>query len=132
MKQHVKKIAAVALLAMILGACSHDDGIMSRSHGIYTVNTTNLTAEVKGFHGPTPLIVTIENNTITNIELTENDETPKFLARVTDGGLIEQCVGRSVDEILDETLAPVSGATYSSNAIIENIYSALQYYKEHK
>ena len=49
-----------------------------------------------------------------------------------DGGLLEQWNGKTVDEALAAQVDVVAGATYSSNAVIENVRLGLNYYKEHK
>ncbi|MBQ9586708.1 MAG: FMN-binding protein [Bacteroidales bacterium] len=124
--------AAVLALGAILMSCTGDDGVMSRKKGVYTVNTTALSQDVKGFNGPTPLLITIEKDKVTKVEALENSETPGFFKRVTDGGLLDRWNGMSVDEALGTKVDAIAGATYSSNAVIENVRLGLQYYKDHK
>ena len=58
----------VMALAIVLISCTSDDGVMTKKKGVYTVNTTTLSENVKGYNGPTPLIVTIENDKIVKVE----------------------------------------------------------------
>ena len=51
---------------------------------------------------------------------------------MVDGGMLERWNGMSVDEALDANVDAVAGATFSSNAVIENVRIGLTYYKEHK
>ena len=51
---------------------------------------------------------------------------------MTDGGMLERWDGMTVDEALSAKVDVVAGATYSSNAVAENVRLGLTYYKEHK
>ena len=55
-----------------------------------------------------------------------------FFKRMTDGGMLERWDGMTVDEALSAKVDVVAGATYSSNAVAENVRLGLTYYKEHK
>ena len=130
----MKKIltATFVALAILLISCTSNDGVMTKKKGVYTVNTTTLSENVKGYNGPTPLIVTIENDKIVKVEALENAETPSFFKRMKDGGMLERWNGMAVDDALNAKVDVVAGATFSSNAVIENIRLGLTYYKEHK
>lgn len=132
-----KTLLTLLCAATLCGAalpisCTSSDGIMTKKKGVYTVDTTSLSQEVKGFNGPTPLIITIEKDKIVKVEALENSETPGFFKRMTDGGMLERWNGMSVDDALAAQVDAVAGATYSSNAVIENVRLGLTYYKEHK
>lgn len=130
----MKKIltATVVALAIVLISCTSNDGVMTKKKGVYTVNTTTLSENVKGYNGPTPLIVTIENDKIVKVEALENSETPGFFKRMTEGGMLDRWNGMSVDDALNAKVDVVAGATFSSTAVIENVRLALTYYKSHK
>lgn len=123
---------AVMALAIVLISCTTGDGVMSKKKGVYTVNTTTLSKEVKGYNGPTPLLVSIKDNKIVKVEALENEETPKFFKHMTDSGMLERWNGMTVDEVLTAKVDVVAGATFSSNAVIKNVVLAVKYYKEHK
>ena len=124
--------AAVICVAAFLISCTNDDGVMSKKKGVYIVNTTTLSANVKGYNGPTPLLITIKNDRIVKIEALENTETPGFFKRMKDAGLLNKWNGLTVDQALAAKVDVVAGATYSSNAVIENVRLGLKYYKDHK
>ena len=124
-------VTALAVGA-ILVSCTSSDGVMTKKKGVYTVDTTTLSADVKGYNGPTPLVITIEKDKIVKIEALENSETPGFFKRMTDGGLLQKWNGLTVDEALGTEVDAVAGATFSSNAVIANVRLGLQYYTEHK
>lgn len=118
--------------ALLLLGCSSSDGVLTKKKGVYTVDTTTLSQDVKGFNGPTPVVITIQKDKIVKVEALENSETPGFFKRMTDGGMLERWDGMTVDEALSAKVDVVAGATYSSNAVAENVRLGLTYYKEHK
>lgn len=124
--------AVVLAGAVLLLSCTSSDGVLTKKKGVYTVDTTTLSQDVKGFNGPTPVMITIEKDKIVKVEALENSETPGFFKRMTDGGMLERWDGMTVDEALSAKVDVVAGATYSSNAIAENVRLGLTYYKEHK
>jgi len=124
--------AALILGTGVLIACSSGDDVMSKKKGIYTVDTTTLGSDVKGYNGPTPLKIQIQKDKIVSVEALENGETPGFFDRLRKGGLLESWNGMNVDDALKAEVDVISGATYSSVAVIENVHRGIQYYKEHK
>lgn len=118
--------------ALLLLSCTSSDGVLTKKKGVYTVDTTTLSQDVKGYNGPTPVVITIQKDKIVKVEALENSETPGFFKRMTDGGMLERWDGMTVDEALSAKVDVVAGATYSSNAIAENVRLGLTYYKEHK
>lgn len=126
-------ICAAALCgATLLISCTSSDGIMTKKKSVYTIDTTSLSADVKGYNGPTPLLITIKDDKIVSVEALENSETPGFFKRMIDGGMLKRWDGMKVDDALVTNVDVVSGATFSSNAVIENVRLGLNYYKEHK
>lgn len=134
MKKNLKSFAVIAVftVAAILISCATDDGVMTKKKGVYTVNTTTLSQDVKGYNGPTPLVITIENDKVVKVEALENSETPGFFKRMIDGGMLNRWNGMSVNDALTSKVDVVSGATFSSNAVKENVRLGLEYYKAHK
>ena len=89
------------------------------------ISTTPYAPKVQGFAGPTPLYVFVnEEGKIEKIAPAENDETPDFFGAAADS-LLPQWQGLSVEEAASQKVDAVSGATYSSNAIINNVQKAL-------
>ena len=124
--------ATVICGAVLLLGCTSSDGVLTKKKGVYTVDTTTLSADVKGYNGPTPVLITIEKDKIVKVEALENNETPRFFERMTKGGMLDRWNGMTVDEALNAKVDVVAGATFSSNAIAENVRLGLKYYKEHK
>lgn len=106
------------------------DGIMYKEGKATVINTTLLGKDVRGFKGRTPLKVYIENDKVVKIEALKNQETPKFFARAK--ALLTQYEGKNTNKAAKLKVDAVSGATYSSKALKQNVELALKYYKKHK
>ena len=85
------------------------------------INTTDLGAEVIGFNGPTPVEISVFQGVITGIEVLPNREGPRYLQMVRESGLLEKLIGKTMEEAKQEPLDAVSGATFTSTALIQNI-----------
>ena len=119
-------VAALLISAVIPGAAfSCRSGGAGAAADTLKVNTTNLAADVEGFNGPTPVEISVVKGKITRIRLLPNQETPAFLQSVIDAGLLKALDGKTVEDASKVKLDAVSGATYSSKAIIENIRRGL-------
>ena len=99
----------------------------SGSKGLDTlkINTTDLGAEIIGFKGPTPLEISVYQGVITDIKALPNQETPRFQQKVLESGLLDKLVGKTVEEAKNMQLDAVSGATFTSKAMIQNIQLGL-------
>ena len=128
----MKKLTILlAICALLVASCKSGDGVMSCKKGIYTINTTEIGKAIEGYNGTTPLLITVQDDKVTAIEVLENDETPRYLQRAEDG-ILPALIGRTVEEVLGKQIDGVSGATYSSDALIANLNLGLRYYLEHK
>ena len=84
--------------------------------------------DIIGFNGVIPLEITMENGVIANINVLENKETPSFLKKVTNSGMIEKFYGLTPREAVNLDIDAVSGATFSSNAIIKSVKTRMAIY----
>ncbi len=105
--------------------------IVRLADGTHVVNTTTLAKDVKGFRGPTPLKLYIKANAIVKIEALPNHETPNFFDKVKKG-LLNKWNGKKVSTITKTDVDGVTGATFSSKAVKENVKRGVKYYKSHK
>lgn len=125
-------VCAIAVIIGIVFICATTgDKVMTKENGVYIVNTTTLTQDVIGYNGTTPLKIYIKNDKIQKIEALPNDETPGFFARVQDG-LLNKWNGMTVKQAATAKVDAISGATYSSNAVKENVKLGVNYYQKHK
>lgn len=85
---------------------------------------------VKGYNGTTPLLITLDvQGRITNVVLQTNHETPRFAQRVVEGGLYDSWNGLTVEEALGKQVDAISGATYTSNGVMNSLKLRLETYQ---
>ena len=97
--------------------------------GAFVVNTKPLAKDVQGYGGPVPLKIHIKDGRVAAVEAEPNAESPDFFNRAKT--LLNHWQNKSVDEALAEDVDAVSGATFSSKAIIANMQRGLAYAKQH-
>ena len=96
--------------------------------GAFVVNTKPLAKDVQGYGGPVPLKIHIKDGRVAAVEAEPNAESPDFFNRAKT--LLNHWQNKSVDEALAEEVDAVSGATFSSKAIIANMQRGLAYAKQ--
>lgn len=133
MKKLILSVLCVVIVAIaaVLISCAPNDGVMKKEKGVYIVNTTNLSKDVIGYNGTTPLNIYIKDDKIQKVEALPNEETPRFFDMVK-AGLLNKWNGMTVKQAMDSNIDAVTGATFSSNAVKENVKMGLQYYQKHK
>ena len=136
MKKKVFMLAAIMMMGlantMIAKGKQTDDNVMTKqSDGTYVVNTTTLAKDVKGFKGNTPLKIYIKRNKIVKIEPLTNRETPKYFAKVKQG-LLGKWQGMKASKASTAQVDGVTGATFSSKAVKENVKRGAKYYVKNK
>lgn len=93
------------------------------------IYTGELAKHVKGYNGPTPLSITVENGKIVSIEADANNkETPRYY-KMAQKKIFPQFIGKTVEEAIALKVDGATGATYSSKAIVENIKIGLKDYQ---
>lgn len=104
------------------------DSISRMPDGTVVINTGALSAVagVSGYGGPVPLELTIKGNRIAGIKPLANSETPSFFERAS--ALFSDYVGETPEDAVRLKVDAVSGATYSSSAIIANVNAGLEAY----
>lgn len=77
---------------------------------------------IKGFKGPTPLYIAVsKTGRITAIAPDRNSETQSVWAKVQGSHLFKSWNGRSLKSAATAKVDAVSGATYSSTAVIRTV-----------
>jgi hypothetical protein len=76
-----------------------------------------------------PLKIHIKDGRVAAVEAEPNAESPDFFNRAKE--LLNHWQNKSVDEAMAEEVDAVSGATFSSRAIIANMQRGLAYAKQH-
>lgn len=94
--------------------------------GSVVVNTTEMGKDIEGYGGAVPVEIYLTDLKIDSIVLLPNMETAPFVDRVKESGLLESWNGKSITEALKAPVDAVSGATYTSTAIISNVRLGLE------
>lgn len=127
---HFKKYLFLLPAALCLLSWIADD-VITKEDGMTVVNTTTLGKDVEGYNGPTPLKVYINKNKVEKIEFLKSMESPKYYAKVKKA-LMDKWNGLKVKDARTQQVDAVTGATFSSEAVIKNVQIALDYYQSHK
>ncbi|MDO4986451.1 MAG: FMN-binding protein [Prevotella sp.] len=125
------KLFCILGLALCIQSAGLKDDTITKEDGTYIINTTELGKNIEGYNGPTPLKIYIKKNKVVKIEALKNQETPKYYARVKKA-LFEKWNNLKVNEAQKLQVDGVTGATYTSEAVIKNVQAGLDYYKKHK
>ena len=127
----MKKYLALAFAAIVLMSAGKQDGAITKEGGVYVVNTTTIVNGVEGYNGPVPVKIYIKKNKIEKIEVLKNQETPKYLAKVKKE-ILTAWDGLTVKDAKAKKVDGVTGATFTSEAIIQNVQKGLDYYQKNK
>lgn len=124
----MKKYLVLSVIAFFCAISANAQ--MTKEGKVYKINTETL-CNTKGYKGTTPLVVSIEGNQISDIEVPRNQEGPKYMKMVYDG-LIAKYVGMKIKDVETNNVDAVTGATFTSKAVIDNVKAAVKYFKENK
>lgn len=132
----MKRIHTLSAIALIIGALMMQsfmagDDTMTKEDGMFVINTTTIGKDVEGYAGPTPLKVYIKKDKVEKIEFLKSQETPKYYAKVKKA-LQDKWNGLKVKDAKTQKVDAVTGATFSSEAVIKNVQLGLEYYQSHK
>lgn len=93
----------------------------------YAVYSKPASDGIKGYAGETPLMIALSpKQEILCVTMLDNQESPGFLARVLEAGLMKSWDGMKPAKAAKKKVDTVSGATYSSRSIIETLQAALK------
>ena len=118
-------------VALCLQSFMVGDDTMTKENGVYVINTTEIGKDIEGYQATTPLKVYIKKDKVEKIEVLKSQETPKYYVKVKKA-LLNKWDGKKVKDAKTQNVDAVTGATYSSEAVIENVRLALDYYQNHK
>ena len=117
MKRTVNTAAAMLIClasAVCLTAATQHKGAISKKNGTTVVNTTSIAAKVRGYGGTT----------------LPNNESPGIFSKAK--RLLSAYIGKDPETAAKMKVDAMSGATYSSEALIGNMRKGLEYYNSRK
>lgn len=127
----MKKYLVVLVAALALMSAGKQDSAITKENGSVIVNTTTIAKDVEGYNGPVPVKIYIKKNKIEKIELLKNQETPKYLAQVKKA-MLNAWDGLTIKAAKAKNVDGVTGATFTSEALLENVKKGLDYYEKNK
>lgn len=129
------KTTLVALATIIMGvglmSLRPAEEVITKENGMEVINTTSLAEDVEGYAGTTPLKIYVKKGKIDHIEALKNMETPKYFALIK-RDLLTKWNGLAAKRASAQEVDVVTGATYSSEAVIENVRRGLDFYNKKK
>ena len=96
-------------------------------NNVRIIESKGIVPGILGYAGPIYLKLQIVDDTITKVEVTENTETPSFYNEVVQSGLLKSWDGKSLNQASMMHVDALSGATYTSNAIIQTLQKTASY-----
>ena len=134
MRKTVFTILMCMMCLISFAQAPHKPAVMFSFMNNYVILTESI-CDAKGYNGTTPLCVFVKYDKKTNtakivkVEPLENRETPGYFKSVIQN-MIPKYAGLNFDD--HDEVDCVSGATYSSRAVKENIKAAYQYFIENR
>ena len=127
----IKTVMTLLLMAAFITADAQQV-MRKEKDGTYVVNTTTLANDVDGYAGPTPVEAYIKKNKIVKVVPLKMQDGPKYVAKVKNG-MLTKYEGMKIEK---KKALPkvdgVTGATFTSDAVRENVQRAVEYYQKHK
>lgn len=127
MKNRILKPIALLGAFLFLTSQTTNTPILTKQKDITVINTTDLASDIEGYAGCTPVKVYIQGGKVLRVEALENEETPKYFDMV-EKGLMKKWNGKTVAAAEKLKVDAVTGATVSSDAVIENVRRGISYY----
>lgn len=107
---------------------ARQDTMHTLADGTIVINTTDLGKDIIGYGGTVPLEILIKEDKVAEVKALPNTETPDFFEKAKT--LLTKWNGKTLDEAATLEVDAVSGATFSSKAIIGNMQRGLQYARQ--
>ncbi len=124
----MKKLLSILLVGVISLAFAPDEPVVTQKDGLVLINTTTLCAKYEGYNGPTPVLITLKEGKVAQVQALTNQESPAYFELLKEEKLYDRWNGLTPAEAAELEVDIVSGATYSSDAIIHNVRQGIIYY----
>ena len=127
----IKRLLILPILTLTLMSFVQDDSPISEEQGMMVVNTTSLCANVTGYMDAVPVKIYIKGGKIEKVKPFPNAETPKYWAMVKKQ-MLPKWEGMDVKKAAKSKVDAVTGATFSSKALLKNVQTGCEYYVKNK
>ena len=127
MKKTILKSLALIGAFFFLTSQTTNEPVVTKQKDVTIINTTTLATDIEGYVSTTPVKVYIKAGKVLKVEALENEETPKYFDMVVKG-LMKKWNGQPVKTAAKAKVDVVTGATVSSEAVIENVRRGIAYY----
>lgn len=128
-KTMMQSLALTAVMVLLASAMPATDPV-TQEDGATVVNTTTLAKDVRGFKGETPVKIYIKKGKVVKVVALKNRETPQFFSKAK--AVLAKFEGLRTSKAAKMKVDGVSGATYSSKALVQNVQAGLKYYNTHR
>lgn len=128
MKKTMLRTTLFAAVVAFLVSAMPADKVITKEGSTTVVNTTTLAKDVRGFKAATPVKIYIKKNKVVKVEPLKNQETPQYFNKAKT--LLTKYEGLTVSKAASAKVDGVTGATFSSKALIKNVQAGLAYYKK--
>lgn len=91
------------------------------------INTSVIGEDITGYAGPVPVEIYLTKGVIDSVKPLPNSESPRFFSKLEKTGLMKAWDGKTLEEAASMEVDGVSGATYSSKALIGNVRAGVAY-----
>lgn len=120
----------LALVCLAIAGCGNNNPKVNSPYvtekgDTLIVDTTVPGEGIIGYGGQVPVKVYVVRGRVADIVLGENSETPRFIKRVY-GIITPNWIGLKLKDAAKAEVDAVTGATYSSNALIGNFKLAMK------
>ncbi|MFI3321075.1 MAG: FMN-binding protein [Rikenellaceae bacterium] len=129
--KNIVKITSLLLIfsSAILFAQSKKDAVREvLEDGTVVISSKTLAKDIFGYASTTPIKLHIKNGVISNIEYELNNETPDYFDELLiNDTLAKKWIGKGLKDAATAQVDAISGSTFSSEAVNENIRRAAKY-----
>ena len=101
-----------------------------QADGTIVINTAALCKDVKGYRDLTPVEIYIKKGKVVKIEALRNNEGAKYMDMCRP--ILEKWNGKTVAAAQKLKVDAVTGATFTSNALIQNVQEGLKHFSKKK
>ncbi|MCR4920798.1 MAG: FMN-binding protein [Bacteroidaceae bacterium] len=121
----------IMALCLTLSSETDEEPILTKDKETTIINTTALADDVEGYVSTTPVKIYVRKDKVVRVEALENEETPKYF-NLVEVKLLKKWDGMPVKKAETAKVDVISGATISSEAVIENVRRGISYYNHTK